>query len=164
MKTRIIYTKIWKDDWFLDLSDDAQRLFFFLLTCEDIGLSGIFEISDREITTRTRLAGERLENAKQELSKKVLFHNGWCSIVNNSKYYSYKGEKNEKACVSELSRIPADTLSILYPYSIDTPINHKSKIINQNSETDELSKPMETVPSNYGYQAYLKRREEVLGK
>jgi hypothetical protein len=138
MKTRIVYTKIWKDDWFLGLSDDAQRLFIFLLTNEDIGLSGVFEISDREITYRTRLDGKQLEKAKSDLVPKVLFHNGYCAIVNNNKYYAYKGEKNEKACASELSRIPTDTLSILYPYPIDTPINHKSEIINHKSETKRL--------------------------
>lgn len=135
MKTRIIYTKIWKDDWFLELTDDAQRLFMFLLTCEDINLCGVFEMSDREIKTRTRLEGESLKKAKSDLEGKVVFHNGWVRIVNNSKYYCYSGNLNDKARVSELNRIPRDTLSILYPYSIDTPINHKLEIINHKSET-----------------------------
>ncbi len=145
MKTRIIWTKIWEDDWFQSLSDDGQKLFLFLLTNRSINLCGCYQISDWLIKTQTRI--KNLEKAKKELYPKVKFFKDWVFIKNAEFYGGYKGEKNEIAKNKELQEIPdhvktalfggknkesesIDTLSIGYQRGINTSINHKSEIIN----------------------------------
>lgn len=145
MKTRIIHTKIWQDDWFYDLSANAQRLFMYCLTNQHIGLSGIYELSDRVICFDLKLQLDELQQLKTELIKKVLFIEGWVCITNASKHCSYTGEKNEIAVKKELEAIPfsvkkyiIDTLSTTKNSvfeALDTSINQKSELINQKSET-----------------------------
>lgn len=104
MKTRIVHTKIWDDEWFQELSNEAQKLFIYLITCQDISICGAFELPDRKIVYHTKIA--ELQKAKEELSGKVFFHEGWVVIYNVDKYNSYKGEKNDKARERELFLVP----------------------------------------------------------
>ena len=144
MKTRIIWTKIWEDSWFSSLSNNGQKLFLYLITNFRINMCGCYEINDRIIISDTKI--KSLELAKKELSPKVRFSNDWVYIVNAEGYGGYRGPKNVKVIEREISEIPLkikDTLeygksysvSIGYPESdqtLDTPINHKSEIINNN--------------------------------
>jgi len=137
MKTRIIHTKIWEDDWFYLISNPARLLFLYLLTNVRINLIGCYEIPDRIILSDTKFSHEELEMAKKELKPKAVFANGWVYIPKSRLYGGYKGEKNDNACIKEYNAIPKpirDTLSIPYPYPSDTTINHKSEIINQKPE------------------------------
>jgi hypothetical protein len=151
MKTRIVHTKIWQDDWFYNLSANAQRLFLYCITNQHIGLAGIYELSDRIIRFDLKLAPDELSDLKTELGKKVMFFDGWIYVVNSSRYCNYSGEKNELATKRELLKVPEsirryiiDTVSS----TIDTSINHKSKTINHkseiiNQESETINKGME---------------------
>ena len=144
MKTRIIHTKIYfQDDWFNSLELWQKFLFIYLFTNEHIGMTGIYELSDRVILTETGLNQTQLDASKKkfEKEKRVVFYQGWVCVINSKKYADYSGGKNEVATAKEISMIPkdifkrlADTLSIPYTYPTDTTINHKSEIINHKSE------------------------------
>jgi len=121
MKTRIIHTKIWDDDWFQSLNPNSQRLLLYLLTCQDVNICGIFELSDRKIEFHTRLSDERLQEAKKGLAPKILFYNGWIYIKNVDKYNSYKGLRNDSARVNELLKVPTEVIE--YIRGIDTSMD-----------------------------------------
>lgn len=144
MKTRIIQTKFWKDNYILELSPTEKLLFNYLITNENIGLSNYYECPDRIIQFETALSSTQLETIKEKFSQdnKFYFHGGWVFIVNGEKYNNYTGSKNETARNRELSMIPDsvlnhfDTVSIGYLAIADSLINHKSKTINHKSKKE----------------------------
>lgn len=147
VKTRIVWTKIWEDDWFQSLSDQGQKLFLYLITNRIIGLSGCYQISDFMIKAQARI--KDVEKAKKELFPKVKFFKDWVHIRNAQGYGGYTGEKLLIALNKELDEIPKDIkdvilsdkddrVSIGYGGGIDTPINHKSIIINKYIKREEL--------------------------
>src|SRR5690606_12924852 len=84
MRTRIIWTKIWEDDWFQSLSDNAQKLFLYLLTNSRINMCGFYQISERVLLFDTRI--KNLDKVKSELIPKVRFFEDWVYIVNAESY------------------------------------------------------------------------------
>lgn len=151
MKTRIVWTKIWEDDWFDSLNQESRLVFLYLLTCPQINLSGCFELKDKTICFYSHLTPNQLEKAKKELYPKVKFYQNYVYIPNASTYNGYIGSKNEVAKLQELEKISEsvknalikgndDRVSIPYAYPTDTSINHKSEIINHKSEIKENSK------------------------
>ena len=148
MKTRIIHTKIWEDDWFTILSKEAKFLFLYLISNQRINLCGAYEITDRVIMFETGFKAAELQKAKKELVQKIIFYEGWVYVKNAKRHGGYKGEKNDLAIERELSVLPekikkcfiegkCDRVSLEYPYPMDTTRNHKSEIINNKSEIKE---------------------------
>jgi hypothetical protein len=142
MKTRIVFTKIWKDTYFVNLTQLEQLSFLFLLTNETVGLTGIYELDDRSITSSLKITQQQFNKIKEKFTadNKILFFNGWIKIQNHDKYNNFSGSKNEIAVNRELSLISReiienlDRVSIGYPRVADTLNNHKSIIINHKSE------------------------------
>lgn len=133
MKTRIIHTKIWDDNWFLKLSRASKILFLYILTNPSLGMSGMYELPDGKISYQTGITSTELETCKAELSPKIIFALGWVKITNIERYQNFSGSKNEIALKRELELIPQDvrdTLSIGYRYPMDSLNNHKSIISN----------------------------------
>lgn len=95
MKTRIVWTKIWQDDWFQSLSDNGQKLFLYLLTNGNINLTGFYQVSDFIIKSQTRI--KDISKAKKELYPKARFYKDWVYIPNAEGYGGYFGDKNETA-------------------------------------------------------------------
>jgi hypothetical protein len=148
MKTRILHTKIWEDDFFSDLTPEQKLLFMYYITNPRIGLTGIYEVTPRFIAFETGLSMDTIKtaNAKFIQAGKIYFTKSWVYVKNSSKLGGYKGEKLNVAVEKEIESIPeaiyehfvtlsenSDTLSDngdgVSVYS-DTPINHKSEIIN----------------------------------
>lgn len=131
MKTRILWTKIWDDSWFDSLSKDSRILFLYLITNQDIGLSGCYSITDKKICFHTHLTVEELQKAKVELSPKIKFVDNWVYVVNSQGYNHFTGKSNEVAVSRELELIPNNVKQTLFkdkPYTPNTPptqsINH----------------------------------------
>lgn len=136
MKTRIIHTKIWDDNWFIKLSRASKILFLYVLTNPSLGMTGIYELPDGKISYQTGITSAEIEACKAELSPKIIFALGWVKIANIERYQNFSGPKNEIAMKRELELIPQDvidTLSIGYQYPMDSLNNHKSVIINNKS-------------------------------
>lgn len=164
MKTRIIHTKVWKDNWFANLSKDAKLLWHYLLSNEKINISGIYELSDREIVFDTSIDTSMLDLLKKELEPKAMFYKGWVKVSNVERYNKYRNSPlNETAYWKELSAVPSDIRAYfqlpddtsIYT-SIDTLRNNKSKIINQKEEINDNDEPakkpqsMEEFRKNFG--------------
>lgn len=141
MKTRIVFTKIWKDIYFCNLSQVEQLAFIFFITNETVGLTGIYELDDRSIASSLKITQQQLNKIKEKFmaDRKIYFYNGWIKIVNHDKYNNFTGAKNEIAVKRELSLISQeiienlDRVSIGYPRVADTLNNHKSIINNHKS-------------------------------
>lgn len=118
MKSRKVKSKIWKDTWFAGLSRASKLLFMYLITCEDMGLSGYAEIPDRVISFDTGLTQSELDTCKEELNPKVRFHQDWVFVVNIQKHDPIKGENNtlHKALEREIDGVPQEVIS-----TIDAP-------------------------------------------
>lgn len=110
MEIRKINTKIWQDDWFVNLSRASKVCFLYLFTNQHIGFSGIYELSDRVICFDTGLSQAEIETCKKELFPKVVFVNGWVFVRNAEKHDPIRGEKNSLwlAREKELNGIPKE--------------------------------------------------------
>lgn len=154
MKTRIVHTKVWRDEWFANLSQEAKLLWLYLITNEKINICGIYEITDREINFDTGI--KITDSLKEELKPKALFFKNWVFIPNVDKYNKYRNAPtNQKSFETEISNIPEDIIEhILSDTSIYTSIythpilqeiinkksgtrNKKQEIINKESETEK---------------------------
>ena len=190
MKTRIIHTRIWEDEWFCNLSNDAQKLFLYLITNQRINICGIYRISDRIIYFDTKIRLDRLERVKNELedSGKVAFFDGWVYVKNAKRLGGYKGDKNEVASNRELDEVPDYIKKCLFKgicdrvsenrdsvgseedkvsAKADTSINHKSETINHKSEDilrAKTEKFIRQLKDTIGDQSLLKEQVEELKK
>ena len=144
MKTRIIHTKFWKDDYVAKLSRAEKLAFIYLLSNENVGMSGMYELNDLEMKMWLGLTDTEIEDTKKKFHRdgKIFFKDGWVKLVNHNKYNSYgRGESQETALQRELSLIPRE-IKEFFDTSVGTSvgsvptlgINHKSKIINKKSE------------------------------
>lgn len=143
MKTRILYTKIYKDEFFADLTPSEKFLFIYYLTNEKVNIIHCYEITDREVTFDTGIDRDKIGVFKEKLQKsgRMLFFQSYVYLRNASKYENYTGEKNEHAkedLVKQMSPLVLNWYNNLLNTPIDTPINtpligtinHKSEIIN----------------------------------
>lgn len=115
MKTRIIQTRFWEDDFISNASHDVKVVFLFLLTCPHINLSGVFQIPKKTIAFYLDLSLEEVEQALLvlEQEKKVYFRDGWVFVVNALKNNNYiKSEDTRKAFLEELDKCPKSLLDI----------------------------------------------------
>lgn len=148
MKTRIIYTKFWTDDYTSDLNHKEKLVFLYLISNDKIGLCGTYELPDKHIKVDLDLTQIELDEIKKKFTKdnKFIFYKGWIKIINIDKYNQFTGEKNEVAKNRELllvpehlssNQYPIDTVSIKEGYPIDTPIinnhNHNKKLYKRKS-------------------------------
>lgn len=95
---RQIHTKIWRDNWFLELDADEKLLFIYLFSNDNSNLAGIYELNERIIQLETGLDKTRIREIlnKFELANKVHFQDGIVWIVNMQKYHSNAGVKVQK--------------------------------------------------------------------
>ena len=137
MKTRILYTDFFDDDYILSLSIKEKYTFSFLLWNKNVNLCGIYKISDTIIKVCCGISQSELDTIKTKFIKdgKFYFLKDWVRIMNYQNYNFFKGEKNIIASNRERALIPEEVIG--YRYSIDrvsqtpdTPSNHKSVISN----------------------------------
>jgi hypothetical protein len=91
---RYIRTSIWKDEWFVSLRGDEQRLFLYLLSNGQTNMLGIYPISLREIAFDTGLDQEEVKRIfRDRLSKdgKAYFELGWVVMKNWLKHQTLNG-------------------------------------------------------------------------
>ena len=155
MKTRMVYTKFWHDNYVSELTAKEKLVFIYLITNEKINLCGIYELPDKYIRFDLGLTQPELEGIKEKFMKdgKFLFIDGWVSIVNFNGYNSFAGEKNERAKQKELEQIPQKVIE--YQYSIDRvstnldTLNNHNHNINHNHNTKEENIPYSEIIKSY---------------
>lgn len=110
MESRTVYTKMWRDEWFGNLSRAGKLLFVYCITNTAINQTGIYDNPDKVISFETGLNSQELEDCKKELFPKVLFYRGWVKVLNAQRYSNFKGESNQKAQEKEMSCVPEEIL------------------------------------------------------
>lgn len=139
MKTRIIYPKLWFDEKFAQTSCQSKTLFFYLITCNNNGLTRYLHITDRQILFDTGLTDNELKQAKGELAaiKWVFFTPNWVYHAHFAAYVDYFGrDRVMEAKEKELEDIP----QVVKEYfnglitCYKPLLNHKSKTINPKQE------------------------------
>lgn len=154
MKTRVFHTRFWKDSYIATLTHKEKLLFAYLITNENVNISGVYELPDKYILADLDLSARELKAIKEKFhkDKKIVFFNGWVRIVNVERFNKYVGPLNDKARLKELSFAPKDLLA--FPFKIDTSIytssdtprigtrNKKSEISNKKTQYiyDEIKK------------------------
>lgn len=146
MKTRIIYTNFWKDNYISELTAEEKLAFLYLLTNDSVSICGIYQLPDKHICVDLSLTAEQWKSIKEKFTKegRFYFKDGWVKILNFFKYNKYLGEKNEEAIKRELTTVPDEL--ILYRYSIDRvssaadTLNNQNHNHNQNNNQNHKSK------------------------
>jgi hypothetical protein len=142
MKTRIIQTRFWDDEFVSETDIYTQHLYLYLLTSQYINICGIFQLTPAKIMFETKLTANQFETAKINLQKanKVYFYKGWVYVINAKKNNKYcESPKNQIAENSELSHVP-DEIRSFFNSSMDSSIGTtmdstpKSNTINNKPE------------------------------
>jgi hypothetical protein len=143
MKTRIIQTRFWDDEFVSECSLYTQHLYIYLLTSQYINICGIFQLPVKKILYETKLTEKQFEIAEQELfqADKVYFFKGWVYVKNAMKNNNYvRSADNQKACDKELAQVSADvraffdsTVGSTGNSTSTVPINKKQEIRNKNT-------------------------------
>lgn len=155
MNTRILHTKIWKDEFVAGLTPTEKLLFVYFLTNERVNIIHCYEITEREIIFDTGVDRGILGSFKEkiETAGKMLFYKNYVYLKNAARYEKYTGDLNETAKKSLMGKLPTDVnrwldRGIYSPSSLEKtdrglipprrPLgvarNHKSEIINQKPE------------------------------
>lgn len=155
MITRLIYTEIWSDDFFMELSPDEKLLFIYFLTNERVNIIHLYQCPNTRIKADTGIDTPIIELSKKKFEKaeKMYFKDGYVFLKNAHRYETYSGELNERAKIKlfgRLSKLIIEWYNKITDTPIDTPIytlhntetiNHNTELINKksvNSEKDIL--------------------------
>jgi len=140
MKTRLVYTKFWHDNYISELTAKEKLLFIYLITNEKINLCGIYELPDKYIKFDLGFTQSELNKMKDKFMQngKFIFLDGWVRIINFSGYNSFTGEKNEIAKQKELSQIPQKIIE--YQYLLDRVSSNLDTLNNHNHNNIYINK------------------------
>ena len=133
-KQRYINTKLWSDGWISNLDPVEKLLFLYLLTNERTTIAGVYELPLKIMSVETGIEKEMIEKvlSRFEKDKKVVYRDGWVSVLNFVKHQDLKNEKIKKGIESAFSSVPTyliDTLCIGYGY----PSNYSNSNTNTNN-------------------------------
>lgn len=174
---RQIHTTIWTDSYFLDLSPSEKLLFIYMFSNGKTSLSGLYEISIKQICFETCLDADFViaTLAKLEAGGKVFYQDGVAYVRNMRKYHTSKSRTVQERCrldVLHLAHSPLkeiydmDTLSIGYAYPIgeieketEEKIDEKTEL---NTDTDANGEVDPSIAS--AYKAYHCNIGELTGR
>lgn len=146
MKTRIVHTRFWEDEYISTLNPEGKLLFIYLLTNEKVNLTGIYEILDNRINSDTQIGFEVIHTLmhKFTVDKKIIRWRNWVRICNHDRYNTFSGSKNEIGKANELKRVPIEAIEGMDDTSIHTSmdttlnININPNINNINTENTSI--------------------------
>ena len=112
MKTRIIFTKFWFDDYIFELPVEEKLVFLYFLTNDKANMIGIYEVNPAQVSFDTGIPIVRIKEIAKKFqeAKKIFFHRNWVCIVNHQRYQSYGfGLHQGKAFAREFALVPQQT-------------------------------------------------------
>ena len=144
MKTRVLFTKTWKDGYFRSLNSIEKLLFIYFFTNEYVNQLWFYECPEDVIAFETFIPIEKVKQIKQKFQadKKIFFYKDHVYLVNAHKYEKYRGQKNEIGKQKIFGLLNTDLFdwykNVVPDKGIDTrsipSITHNSEHINNNSE------------------------------
>jgi len=143
-KNRYVDTKFWTDTYVINLDPIEKLLFLYALTNPHTNISGIYEISNRQIAFDTGIDKEMVEKIFQRFEKdiKMFYLNGWLAIIN---FINYQKMNNNviKGIEESLKRVPIEVMEgfqrlskALNYLNLNSNINYN---LNLNSNLTELN-------------------------
>jgi hypothetical protein len=121
VKTRILHTRFWQDEFVSRLSHKEKLAFVYFLTNDKVSLTGMYELPDRYICVDLDITQKELDGIKEKFSGKIDFIDGWVKIQKHDSYNSFQKGKAGIARDRELTDIP-DKVKV-YRRGIDTSID-----------------------------------------
>jgi hypothetical protein len=132
MKTRIIQTKVWTDNFFINLSPQEKLLFIYFLTNDQVNIIHLYQCPINRVVADTSIDRSVIEKAMVKFSeaKKIFFYEGYVFLYNSYKYEDYKGSLNEKAKARLFSEL-SDNIKEWYLSIKSGNIIKKAQLINK---------------------------------
>lgn len=96
MKTRIIHTKFWNDNYVKNLDTKTKLFYLYLLTNEFVNILSLYELPRDICSLQTSLSEEEIEIILKKLKtdNKIDYYRDYIYLENSEKYQYYKGIKN----------------------------------------------------------------------
>lgn len=110
-KNRYLDTKFWTDTFIVNSDPIEKLLFIYILTNPLTNISGIYEISLKQIAFDTGIDKEMIERVffRFEKANKLIYINGWIAITNFINYQ--KINPNVKIGIEEsLKKVPIEVM------------------------------------------------------
>jgi hypothetical protein len=123
---RQIHTKIWKDEYFIELSPEEKLIFIYLFSNELTSISGIYKIPSRVISNETGLDHQFVLDTleKFENDEKIFREDGIIWVIKMQEYHANASPTTMKKVTDDVSKLPDNTLKMKYLEfyrGIDTP-------------------------------------------
>lgn len=124
MKTRILHTQFWKDEYIGTLTPSEKLLFLYFITNECVSIIHLYKISERQVLFDTGIDKATILKAKRKFvtDGKIFFYKDYVFLRNANRYERYIGEKNEAAKQREVANLSSDVLD-WYNKLLDTPMD-----------------------------------------
>lgn len=152
---RMVDTKFWDDPWIRQLENDGKFLYIYLLTGPTTNVAGVYEITEERIVYDTSLSIDAVKRLLRDFQGegKVYRWKDWTVMRNWPRHQNIRSPKIQKGIERILEGLPIellaflveigykypgtkaildrvspkeDTVSIPYPYHIDT-VSHLTK-------------------------------------
>jgi hypothetical protein len=131
MKTRVVQTKFWEDNWVIELTHKEKLAFLYFVTNPRVNLSGVYQLPDKFILNDLDLTSSELTAIKNKFTKtdKVHFVDGFVILRNSRKYNNFfKGnEWQRKAFHREIELLPKSVFEYLEDNQFDLIIEWYNK-------------------------------------
>lgn len=159
---RQIHVKIWKDNWFLDLTPEEKLLYVYLFSNDLTSLSGIYQISQKIIAFETGLDYEWITGTLNKFKDcgKIEYEDGYIWIKKLRKYHETSSPKVQTHIKNDLNNIPDIPIKaqyityydpdIPYRYPIDTDLlkeeEEEEVKEEKKEEVERVSTPATSIP------------------
>lgn len=152
MKTRILHTRIYTDDFFAELNPVEKLIFIYLLTNENVNIIHLYELPDRKILYDLGISQTQLTAAKDKFQAtgKIYFYKSFIYLANAAKYEQYTGERNETAKEVLFTQLNTEVLA-WYNAILNTP-----------SDTP-IDRPIDTNPISVSIHS-INNKSEIIKK
>ena len=87
MKTRILHTKIWQDDYFATLSAIEQHIFLHYLLNDAVNILHIYECPDRKALFESKVSPKERQNTLINIGRKDIDMIGKCQWSQKMVHY-----------------------------------------------------------------------------
>lgn len=123
-KYRQVHTKIWKDEWFGELSPQHKLFFVYLFTNELASISGLYELPKRVMSFESGLSYGEIDTAFIEFSRagKAYYDDSVVWVVNLRKYHETSSPKVQSCIQKDIDAVKDCEMKKKYldSYGIDT--------------------------------------------
>ena len=183
---RQIHTRIWKDNWFLELEPTHKLFFIYLFSNEQASLAGIYEMSIRVMSFESGLTVPEIKDAFKIFAEagKARYMDGVVWVPNLRKYHETQSPKVQTRILKDLDAVKDCELKGIYCdlYGIDRvsvgdnrvsiPPSTITTTVTSKKEPQKKEKPPEIeIPSRLdtpefiqAWQNFTEHRKEIKAK